>query len=370
MNLKEKIKIALITKSIDRRKKNTPFNESYSELYSLPQDADYSLNNSYYFSGHDQKGNSLLFRLGKRGEGANEVWFALKDDSGAIYYNKEQVFYNNDKTEEYYESNNMVNASVDCSETGEKWNFNFNGKMSKAVLDENMAAISSGQYVDVAFDGVFSASNSIFEFSRHMDTAPLARALAREKWSKNFMVNLKENHQVHYEQLGNIKGILNLSGQLKNIEIRAVRDHSYGKRNWAYMDRHIWLMALMENGEAFNISMVRYPAVNELQTGYLISKDIKVAPVCIDSVTSMDELECSGRVPDEFQYSVRMSDGRTFYVSCKKELEYIFSFNNGDYIIREGIGSFNCNGVKGRGIIEFGFNRDQTRWSRKSEEER
>jgi len=365
MNLKEKLKVSLITKSIDKRKRKNPFDESYSELYQLPQDADYNMNNSYYFSCHDQEGNSLVFRLGKRGGGEHEVWFALKDASGGIYFNRWQVFHGSDKPVEYSESSNNTSAVVTCIETGKKWGFSFKGKMSKAILDENMAAMSSGQDIDVAFEGVFSASNSIFEFSRHMDTAPIARALAREKWSKSFLTNLQENHQVHYEQLGDITGILTINEQSRNIEIQAIRDHSYGKRDWAYMDRHIWLMALMENGEALNVNMVRYPAVNELQTGYLLSKGNKSAPVCTDSVTSMDELECSGRVPKEFQYKARMSDGRTFYVSCKKELEYIFPFSNEVYTIHEGIGSFNYNGIKGRGIIEFGFNKDHTRWIRK-----
>jgi hypothetical protein len=370
MNLKEKLKVALITKTIDKRKKNTPFNESYAELYNLPRDADYSMNNSYYFSGHDQEGNSLFFRLGKRGGGTNEVWFALKDTSGNIYYNKEQVSCNDTKEAGYYESNNMANASIGCTEIGKKWEFNFNGKMSKAILDEKMAAISSGQEIEAGFKGNFSASSCIFEFSRHMDTAPLARALAREKWDKNFMKNLKDNHQVHYEQLGDISGILTLGGQSKNIEIQAIRDHSYGKRDWAYMDRHIWLMALMENGEALNVNMVRYPAVNELQTGYLISRGSEDAAICIDSATSMDVIECSGKVPKEFHFSARMSDGQTFYVTCKKELEFIFPFDNGDYTICEGIGSFSYNGIRGRGIIEFGFNRDQARWFRKLKGER
>ena len=57
MNLKEKLKVSLIAKSIDKRKKKTPFDESYSELYQLSQNADYNMNNSYYFSGHDQEGN-------------------------------------------------------------------------------------------------------------------------------------------------------------------------------------------------------------------------------------------------------------------------------------------------------------------------
>src|SRR5665647_365506 len=109
MNLKEKFKVSFITKSIDKTKKKNPFNESYSELYQLPQDADYSMNNSYYFSGHDQEGNRLFFRLGKRRCGAQELRYAIKDTSRHIYFNKRQVFYGGNKPVGYPESNNDTN---------------------------------------------------------------------------------------------------------------------------------------------------------------------------------------------------------------------------------------------------------------------
>ena len=370
MNLIENFKLSFVAKSIDKMKKKTPFNEVYSELFQLPQDAGHDMNNSYYFSGHDQAGSSIFFRLGKRGGGANELWFALKDSSGDIYFNKQQIFYDGNSAKASSRTDNDTDASVTCIEAGKKWAFSYRGKILKAITDENWTAISSGQEVDADFEGIFTASNSIFDFSRHMDTTPIARALAREKWSKSFMMHLKENHQTHYEQPGDLKGTLILNKRSKSIKMQAIRDHSFGKRDWNYMDRHIWIMALMETGETLNVSIVRYPAVNELQTGYFISKGNTSAPVCIDCATPMDELECIGRVPQKFQFTVRLSDGRTFYVSCKKELEYIFPFDNGDYTIHEGIGSFSFNESKGRGIIEFGFNKEQARWTGKTREAR
>ena len=370
MNLIENFKLSIVAKSIDNMKKKTPFDEVYSELFQLPLDAGHDMNNSYYFSGHDQAGSSIFFRLGKRGGGANELWFALKDASGDIYFNKQQIFYNGNNANVNGGTKSDADASVTCIETGKKWAFNFRGKILKAILDENRAAIGSGQEVDADFKGIFSATSSIFDFSRHMDTTPIARALAREKWSKSFIMHLKENHQTHYEQPGDLTGTLILNKKPKSIKMQAIRDHSFGKRDWDYMDRHIWIMALMETGETLNVNMVRYPAVNELQTGYFISKGNISAPVCVEYATSMDELECIGRVPEKFQLIARLSDGRTFHISCKKELEYIFPFDNGDYTIHEGIGSFSFNESKGRGIIEFGFNKDQARWTRKTREAR
>lgn len=204
---------------------------------------------------------------------------------------------------------------------------------------------------------------------------PLQDQLPWKGGPKVFFANLKENHQVHYEQTGEIKGELTLNGKKKEIKLKAVRDHSYGKRDWNYMDRHIWLMALMEDGTALNISMVRYPAINELQSGYFISGNVADSeddpgiysatnkkPICLDSVTPMDEIECSGGVPQEFDLNAKMADGRILNILCKKEIEYIFPFEDGAYTIHEGIGSFAFGGIKGRGILEFGFNKDRTRW--------
>lgn len=359
MSLKYKLKVSIITSFINKSKKSNSFDENTAELFQLPEDADASMNNSYYFSAHDtNKKNSLIFRLGKRGDGSHEVWFACRDDTGACRVNREQLLNVTD-----------CPASVKCLEEGKKWKLAFNGKLAKVFSGKDLSALTTGREAELkspqetaSFEGIFTATSEIFEFSRHMDTAPIARALSREKWSRSFLNSLKENHQVHYEQQGKIEGTLILNGRSFKISCSAMRDHSYGKRDWDYMDRHIWLMALLDNGDALNVNMVRYPAVSELQTGYFISEG---KTTCVDSVTSMDDLECNGHVPLAFQYTVKLSDGRTLLVSCKKELEFIFPFDDGKYTIFEGIGSFNLdNGIKGRGIIEFGFNGNVSRWSR------
>lgn len=362
MSLIDKLKVSIITSFIIKSKKNNPFDENEAELFQLPEDADRSMNNSYYFSAHDScEKNSLIFRLGKRGGEFCEVWFACGDDKGTYWVNEKQLYKNTD-----------CPVSIKCLEAGKKWEFAFKGNLIKTSSNGNLkerhikeSTDTKKQIIQASFKGIFTASTGIFEFSRHMDTAPIARALSKEKWSVNFLKSLKENHQVHYEQQGNIEGTLILDSRppLK-VSCAAMRDHSYGKRDWNYMDRHIWLMALLENGNALNVNMVRYPAVKDLQTGYFISED---RTFCVDSVTSMDDLECSGHVPAEFQYTVMLTDGRILKVTCKKELEFIFPFDDGKYTIFEGIGNFMLdNGIKGRGIIEFGFNGDASRWSKKA----
>ena len=348
MKFKERIKKFIIKRSIEQKKKNNPFNEQAAENFSLAADAQNNQNNSYYFSCHDAAGVSLLFRLGLRGGGFREIWFAYKDNAGNAYVNIQML----DETGKFP-------AYTVCLETGAKWEFSFTGKLKAVAVNGNA---KNDLPVDASFTGVFTAATPIFEFSHHMDAEPLARALAKEKWEKGFQTELAENHQTHYEQQGNVAGTLCIGGVTQELNLPAMRDHSFGKRDWSYMDRHIWLMALLPNGGALNVNMVRYPAVRGLQTGYYIENK---KTTCVYGVSSMDELECTGKVPEVFAYTVTLSDGRNFTVHCKKELEWEFPFDDGAYTIHEGVGSFELEGIRGRGILEFGFNGDSARWTGK-----
>ena len=344
MGLIEKIKYSIMKSQIEKRKKQHPFDMEYAEMYEIPKGESNHPNNSYYFSLHDAEGTSILFRLAKRGD-REELWFIYHDKNSNSYYNRDML------------GNSESHAEVQCLEVGKQWRFKFSGPMIPVGETESPPPVMA------AFEGVFTSTAPIFEFSRHADAAPTVRALAREKWSKDFVSALSENHQTHYEQAGQVKGSLRLDNEEVTINMRAMRDHSFGKREWKYMDRHIWLTALLETGEILNVNMVRYPAIFELQHGYL-EKAGKY--VCLDSVTPMDDITLSGNIPSPLACEFKLVDDRMFTLVCKKEIEVICPFDNGDYTILEGIGSFRINGVKGRGIIEFGYNGDRNRWTRKS----
>ena len=352
MGLGTKIKTLLIKKVIDSRKGKHPFDEIYAETYTLPDDADISQNNSYYFSAHSIDGESLLFRNAFRGQGRTELWVAYKDKEGNAWVNTKSEFDNHEQT----------GLIIKCIEPAKVWDFEFTGKLARVQLDERRNGKATDTLDSFSFKGTFTASAPIFEFSRHFDSLPVARALAREKLTKDFQGNLAASHQVHYEQSGHLNVELTINGQTKTLaNIPTIRDHSYGKRDWSFMDRHVWIIALLENGEDLNFNAVRYPIVRELQTGYLIQGNKRV---CTDYYTSMDDYEKTGDVPLSFTSKVTLSDKRVFTVKAVKEMEFQFAFENNAYQFHEGLGSFDINGVKARGIIEFGFNKDEKRWNR------
>ncbi|MDR2980201.1 MAG: hypothetical protein LBV02_07170 [Bacteroidales bacterium] len=340
MKLKERIKYAIISNQVEKRKASYPFDVEYAEKYEIPDGETNHPNNSYYFSVHDQKGQSLLFRWAKR-QDREELWFVFHDKNAKSYYNRDQL------------ATEFSKAEVECLEVGKSWRFKFSGPMIQ-IGDDGLE-----HHAD--FEGIFTSSAPIFEFSRHSATAPVARALAKEKWNMEFKRSVIENHQVHYEQAGTVKGKLLIDGETVEINSRAMRDHSFGKREWNYMDRHIWLTGLLETGAIINVNMVRYPAVYELQSGYMEQNG---KYVCIDSATPMDELVMKVGVPKILDCNIKLEDDRGFTMHCVKEIEVLFPFDNGDYTIYEGIGEITLNGVKGRGIIEVGFNREEKRWRR------
>lgn len=339
MTLTQKIKFRIIKSRLEKTKKKYPFDQLYAEGYQLAPDAPATTNNSYYFSAHDQNGVSLLLRIGIRND-SSELWFVYRNAAGKTYKNIEPQLTASSK------------AGAACLEPGKKWGFYFSGKV---------AEVESNEIIQVSFEAEFVANAPIFEFSRHMHPDPIARTLAREKWTKEFRTSLQENHQVHYEQSGNMTGTLHLGGEKLGLDMPIIRDHSFGKRDWNYMDRHVWLAMLMETGEVLNISLVRYPAVFELQAGYFEQNGVIT---CVSQATPMDQITMKGEVPQKFSLDVVLVDGTKLIVECEKETAITFSMGDGAYRIIEGIGNMTVNGVKARGILEFGYNADPQRWSR------
>lgn len=337
MNILQRLKMSLIRRSLDKRRISSPFVVEAAEHFSLPLDADETQNNSYYFSCHDMQGNSLLMRYAKRGQNQTEVWFAYKDAASNAYVNERQLYIGEDAP-----------AGVRCRETGEVWDFFYDGELKN---------LSSGKRCAAHFRGTFCATGGIFEFGHDVDSSVLAAAIAKEKWSRAFFADLQQNDQVHYEQQGRVEGVLEIDGARISCALPAMRDHSYGKRDWRYMNRHFWLMALLEDGGSLNANMVSYPALRALQTGYFVSKQ---GVSCITEAKILEDI-APGAVPDAFSYKAKRADGKEFTVVCKKERQFDFPFDG--YTLYEGIGTFDVDGIAGRGILEFGWNSDAARYA-------
>jgi len=337
MNIFYPLKKALILHSLDKRRQARPFNAEEAERYSMPVDADDSQNNSYYFSCHDTEGNSLLVRHAQRGQKSIEVWFAYHDATGRAFMNGRQLC-----------PVREAPSAVKCIEPAREWEFTFGGEAQN---------LHTGQPVHVKLNARFTAAGDIFEFGHDVDARVMAAAIAKEKWSRAYFEELQGNDQVHYEQPGRVKGTLELGSEAVPIDMPAMRDHSFGKRDWSYMNRHFWLMALMPDGRQLNANKVSFPVLN-LMTGYYVGGG---KTVCVEDARIVEDVVKPHEVPEEFTFEARLTDGRTLNVACRREEVFPFPFAEGAYTIYEGVGSFEMDGTRGRGILEFGWNGDIAR---------
>lgn len=347
MNLKRKVKEIIMKRSLQKNIKQNPFNINEIEAYSLPENASRQDTNSYYFSAHDLDGNSLLVRRAERGDDTVEVWIVLKYKD-QLYLNRQQVF-----------AVDKAPVEVVCVRPGKTWNVTYHGDIYETKVDYNLIASANGNAKTLSLTLNFFATKAIFDFSYHINPNVLAKALAKETWDKNFIRNMRENQQRHYEQQGMVQVEFKLDDEPVQLKMRAMRDHSFGRRDWNYMDRHIWLMTLLEDDESLNVNMVSYPHMKDLRTGYY---ETKTDTITVADAPMLRSFKADGRIPEKITYDVTLDTGKQFHVIAKKEVEIQFPFDNGSYIICEGIGTFDINGKKGRGIIEFGYNKDKTRW--------
>lgn len=337
MNIFYPLKKALILRNLEKRRRLNPFNTEKAELYTMSDSADDNQNNSYYFSCHSAHGTSLLIRHAQRGMKHIEVWFAYRNATGRAVISGKQLY-----------PAGAAPTAVRCIEPGKKWAFSYDGEAQE---------LHGGQPVRVKLDAEFDATGRIFEFGHDVDAGVMADAIAREKWTRAYFEELQANDQVHYEQPGRATGTLLLDGEEIALDLPAMRDHSFGKRDWGYMNRHFWLMALMEDGRQLNANMVSYPVL-KLMTGYYEDGG-KVTGVAAASIR--EDVVKPHEVPETFAFDAKLTDGRALCVKCRCEEVFPFPFAEGAYTIYEGVGAFELEGVKGRGILEFGWNGDVSR---------
>jgi len=328
-----RLKRAIMKGIIAGKQKKQPFDYAAGENFTINGDEDWTVNNSYYFSAHDPvTGESLYCRLGVRSV-HSEVWFCYsKGDK--VYVHEDMI----------YTSGSPLKVAKTC----DKWGFSYSG-----VLNCN------GESVRAEFSGEFTASDEAVDFFCHMPAIRTATAMAGEKWNKTFFSEVRKNNQVHYEQYGRLTGTISLDGVTKQIDLPCTRDHSFGKRDWNYMNNHLWLMAVSD-GWQINFSMVSYPAMSLIEVGNVKSPGMPMAYILSADYDRRALL--SGDAIEGIEVKLKLTDGRTISVKANTEHYKEYIFQGGEYRLIEGVGNFVVDGEKLRGNVEVGFNREKGRF--------
>ncbi len=208
-----------------------------------------------------------------------------------------------------------------------------------------------GRPVRVRFNAGLTSAFPIFHFTNDMGPAPMARAMAAERWSKEFFLTLRGMHQHHYEQGGDLTGSLSVDGETRALTMKYIRDHSFGPRSWDSLDRHVWLCLCLDDGSFVNLSLPEYPFIR-ITAGFY-ARDGRYTPVV--GSTPFAGIAPGAPPPASFRFNLDLADGRRLAASCVRGPEFRWLMDD-VYRVCEWVSAFTLDGVPGRGICEFGYN--------------
>jgi len=228
-----------------------------------------------------------------------------------------------------------------CHEPAKHWQITYSGDIQK-----------EGKTHRVSLDLQFAASRPLVNFKHISRPGDIAPVIAAEKWTKDFLQKLMEIQKVHLEQGGSIKGTITIDGSDFEVNWRSIRDHSWGTRSWLTWNRHIWMGGVLDNGEAFNLSMVSYEFLGQLSAGYVTEGSNLHY---FSELPAMDSFASAPLIPKRTEIHFATRDGamHTLEVHIPRAFEFTM---DGGYYIHEGMGDFLLDGVPGKGVAEFGLN--------------
>jgi len=353
MGIAQKLKKQLILRYFESKKTKEPFDQEGAESFQLPADADINVNNSHFFTASNVNGETLSIRLGMRNASKYEIF--------VLYRNGERFLVH--EHDSYLPEECPVRFIQ--IEAGKSWRTEFKGRLRDTA---------TGDVKDAEISVNFTASLPIYDFIYHADQFNgMADAIAREKWNKDFFAELSKNNQRHYEQTGHINGSLRFGDESFVIDLPCVRDHSFGQREWNLMNDHIWLCCQDEKGQALSFSIVNYPRMKRIFSGYTNIGSAENRTLRDYEITEYDSndglgsdvlrLTCWFPVPaengKEGRQRIDMTVRRNNNIKCV--------FGTGRYVFQEGLAEFSLSvdgkePIMARGTLEYGFNTNPLRW--------
>lgn len=363
MNPLFKIKAALMSAAMNK-KKNEYFDVVSADLSQLDRNADPLVNNSYFFGGYGMDGSCFTMRLGQRTNGTAEIFVILVMPDGRYLASEKQEY---PLDEAPIKVRNIIPAR--------DWNVVYEGTM----VDMNDG---SKHECTLRFD--YIARLPIFYPMRDGDLRGIAESFARRRWNKAFFKSLagdtgvnnegSKTKQIHYEQTGRLVGSVTLDGIETQFSYAGIRDRAFGKRDWNYMNVHIWLIAATPQGEVMNFSIVSYPHASNMFCGYCDYDEDRNYALSDYKIISYDHNNGVG--PEEMIVDCKFTNGKTYRVKTHRQHDLVTKFDGGNFYFHEAVGDFTfttipdlgCEPLPGakvinaKGTIEMGWNKDSSRW--------
>ncbi|PVD27980.1 hypothetical protein C0Q70_10556 [Pomacea canaliculata] len=228
------------------------------------------------------------------------------------------------------------------------WRLSYQGKM-RIKKDK--------KEVNVKFILNWNNFTPFFDFDTDMHPAMMADGIAREKWSREYFSTLQRQHQTHYEQFGILTGNIEIEGyETRRVELRGVRDHSYGNiRDWKSLHRYGLQYISLEDGSAICVGAISMPvALSRLTVGYVFHPDGHMDAVSSSEFELYDHGE-DGRPPKSLRFKFS-AGGKQYDMECiVLDCPIFYMGEEWDAKIYERFCQYQVNGLKGWGISEWDY---------------
>jgi hypothetical protein len=297
-------------------------------------------NDSSCFYGGDAAGNAFIARLAFRGPRRQpECWFDFQPAGGTRF----GLPANPGPEREGFA---LGEVSFRCEAPGKRWRVCYRGPLTDAA-----GAVTDGT-VELAFEG----THPLYDYAHSSDRRLIAAAIARERWTRAFFAQLRDLAQVHYEQFGRLRGQVSFGAERREVDLLAVRDHSYGSRDWTTWDRHYWISGLTADGTGFTAVAIRYDFCGPLYAGFTTGPGQESDAIV--ECTRLEELAASEDWPKQGVVELKMRSGSRHRLEFSREGVFPYVMD-GAYLMKEGIGSYRFDGKPAYGLCEFGFKKEK-----------
>lgn len=354
----------LLIRSGRKRSNDTLVPELVNRRVPVPAgESETDYNDSFVFQGSDERGNLFMTRLGFRDGGKSAelwVWTALE---GAVYANVIKTVQCDPPVKEGIAAAGLTYVCED--ERKGIWAIAFDG-------DAEPGNISCKVRLR------WEPRSAMYHSGVHSDSLAFARAMAEMPWSRTFFDNLKSESQTRIEQGGTLSGTVTVAGRTHDISMIGVRDHSWGKRSWSFINRYIWNILsftkpLERGGKTYDYlcyTTVDYGTSFEcLVSGWIAGKD-SVIPIV--AATNQKDLGEDGNIPKTIRCFFQPKGWDPVPLTINRgEAEYSWFMGAGDFEVCEAYCTFDAGGRIGVGMSEFGYSKQagySGRFPKKSED--
>lgn len=188
-------------------------------------------NDSFVFVGSDADGTLLMSRLGLRETGEQaETWLWLDWGGRKLAHPRP------DGPADAPGALAAAGLRYTRDDARDRWRVAFSGALEDAA----------GETARVELDLEYAPQTEAYLSSAHMDPMATGKAMAEMPWSREYFQRLGSERQVRMEQGGLLTGRVSVDGAERAVTLAAVRDHSWGKRDWTFLNRYVWNIVSLE----------------------------------------------------------------------------------------------------------------------------